>query len=67
MKLKLIKQLLSLAVRSAICIALFSVVAGIKVFLPQVFEFLEEMLSKSVDIKRAGQLIAEALREVSPF
>lgn len=67
MKIKMIKQLLSFTVRTAICVMLFAVAAGIKHFLPQVFEPLEEMLTKSVDIKKAGQLIAEVLREVSPF
>lgn len=67
MKIKLMKQLLSITVRSAVCIAMFVLLAGMKRFLPQLFSYVEETLQKSIDIKKAGSLLVEALRQTSPF
>ncbi len=67
MKVKLIKQLLSLTVRSAVCIAIFILLAGLKRFFPQIFGLAEAALEKSIDIKKAGDLLVEALREATPF
>lgn len=66
MQEKMKKQLLSLAVRTAVSAGIFALIFVVCKIFPEVLEAIRPAWTKSMDIQKTGALLKEALKEALP-
>ena len=67
MKARVVKHLMSLTVRCAVCVVIYLLMVGMKIFLPEAFGFIENALEKSIDVNEAARHLVNALKETALF
>ena len=64
---KIKKIMMSLFFQGAIAAGIFLVLLLIKALSPQIFEKCSVVWTRSTDLKKAGELLVEFLKEIVPF